>query len=128
MRAFKTKGFHRWAGKEGIPDAVLFQAAREIVAGNVEASLGHHLFKKRIARAGQGKSSGFRVIVGYRSPNSDRIFFVYGFPKNVRANITALEKEALAKAAKTYLEAQEPIIATMLAKATLFELKERIEA
>ena len=128
MRAFKTKGFHRWAGKEGIPDAALFQAAREIVAGKVEAALGHSLFKKRIARAGKGKSSGFRVIVGYRSPNSDRIFFVYGFPKNARANISELEKEALAKVAKTYLEAQEQVIATMLAKATLFELKEGVEA
>ena len=124
MRAFKTKGFHRWAGKEGIPDATLLQAAREIVAGSVEAALGHCLFKKRIARPGKGKSSGFRVIVGYRSPNSDRIFFVYGFPKNVRANISELEKEALAKAARTYLEAQEQVIVTMLAKATLFELKE----
>ena len=44
MRVFKNKWFHRWASREKISDALLLQAAEEIVKGQVEADLGGCLF------------------------------------------------------------------------------------
>jgi hypothetical protein len=71
------------------------QAAAEIVAGQVEADLGGGLFKKRLAREGGGTRRGYRVLIGYKRPNTDRIVFLYAFAKNARANISDKEKEAL---------------------------------
>jgi len=92
VRVFKTKRLDRWAGKEGLADKVLWQAALEVAAGNVEASLGQCLYKKRLARPGEGKRSGLRTIVAFKSASGDRIFFVYGFAKNQQANITETER------------------------------------
>jgi len=87
MRVFKNKWFARWARLEDVPDSVLLQAATEIVAGQVEADLGGCLFKKRLAREGRGKRGGYRVLIGYKNPNAERIVFLYAFAKNARANI-----------------------------------------
>lgn len=59
--------------------------------------MGGGLLKKRIARKGQGKSGGFRTLVA--TNHGDRWVFVYGFPKNERANIDETEQEALKKLA-----------------------------
>lgn len=87
MRVFKNKWFNRWARSESITDPDLRNAAAEIVAGKVEADLGGYLFKKRLARAGKGKSGGYRTIVGYRKSGSDRLIFLYAFSKKAKANI-----------------------------------------
>lgn len=71
MRAFKNKWFNKWARDEDIRDDTLWKAAEDIVAGRVEADLGKCLYKKRVARKGQGKSGGYRLIVAYKRPNSD---------------------------------------------------------
>ena len=65
--------------------------------GLFDADLGGSLFKKRIARPGQGKSGGFRTLVA--TNNGNRWVFVFGFPKNVRSNIDKDEEEALKKLA-----------------------------
>lgn len=41
----------------------------------------------------RGKSSGVRTLLAYRAGN--KAFFVYGFAKNVRANIKTDELKAL---------------------------------
>ncbi|WP_051271515.1 type II toxin-antitoxin system RelE/ParE family toxin [Fundidesulfovibrio putealis] len=81
MRAFKNKWFNKWARDEDIRDDTLWKAAEEIVAGRVEADLGKCLYKKRGARKGQGKSGGYRLIVAYKRPNLDRLFFISAFGK-----------------------------------------------
>lgn len=58
-----------------------------------DADLGAGLFKKRIARPGQGKSGGFRTLVA--TNRGSRWFFVFGVPKNERSNIDRDEEEAL---------------------------------
>ena len=95
MKVFKGKQFGRWANSEGIGDSDLCIAAKEAFAGQVEADLGGYLFKKRIARSGGGKSGGYRTILGFRKKSAERIFFLHGFPKNARANISSKEQEAL---------------------------------
>jgi hypothetical protein len=53
--------------------------------GLYDAELGGGLFKKRIARPGQGKRGGYRTLIA--SNKGDKWFFVFGFPKNERSNI-----------------------------------------
>ena len=89
MRVFKNKWFDHWARREGIPYAVLLDAAEEIAVGKVEAGLGGCLFKKRLPRSGAGKRGGYRVLVGYKRPNAARIIFLYAFAKSGKANISA---------------------------------------
>jgi hypothetical protein len=45
MRVFKNQWFARWARTEDVSDSALFQAAAEVVTGQVEADLGAWLFK-----------------------------------------------------------------------------------
>lgn len=51
----KLKSFHKWAKSEGISDASLKRAVEEIAKGLVDADLGSGLYKKRVARQGEGK-------------------------------------------------------------------------
>lgn len=100
MRAFKIKRFHRWAKQESLADNALLQASSEIEKGLVDANLGGNIYKKRVALASKGKRSGARTIVAFR--RGDNAFFVYGFAKNKRANISDKELKALKQLA-TYL-------------------------
>ncbi len=93
MRIFKNKAFNKWAGKEGLNDEVLRNAVTEMEQGLVDADLGGHVFKKRVAIAGRGKSGGARTLLAYKV--GDKAFFIYGFAKNVRANIKDDELKGL---------------------------------
>jgi hypothetical protein len=57
-RAFKTKGFARFAKREGLPDKVSCRAAEAIERGLIAADLGSGVVKQRLARPGQGKFGG----------------------------------------------------------------------
>lgn len=123
MRVFKNKWFHKWARDEGIGDAGFCAAAAEVAVGKVEADLGGYLFKKRLARAGGGKSGGYRTIIGYRKGDSNRIIFLYAFPKNQRPNITGKEHEALSTAAESFISATDHQIDTLKASGNIYELE-----
>jgi hypothetical protein len=69
--------------------------------GLYDAELGGGLFKKRIARPGQGKRGGYRTLIA--SNRGDKWFFVFGFPKNERSNIDKGEEEALKRLATELL-------------------------
>jgi hypothetical protein len=97
MKIDETRWFARWARKEGIADAALCDAVRQMRAGLVDADFGGGLLKKRVARAGRGKSGGFRTLIA--TNKADRWIFVYGFPKNERSNIDPTEEAALKKLA-----------------------------
>jgi hypothetical protein len=47
----------------GIAAQAIRRAVDEIASGLIHASLGGGLYKQRVARAGQGKSGGFRTIL-----------------------------------------------------------------
>jgi hypothetical protein len=101
VRILKSKAFSKWAAKEGISNGALAIAVDEMARGLVDADLGGHVFKKRVATGGRGKSGGVRTLLAYKS--GDRAFFVYGFAKNARANIKADELDGLKKLAKELL-------------------------
>ncbi|MBF0614891.1 MAG: type II toxin-antitoxin system RelE/ParE family toxin [Magnetococcales bacterium] len=123
MKIFKGKQVVKWAQNERITDAVLRDAALEISAGKVDADLGGYLFKKRLARAGAGKSSGYRTIVGFRKADASRIIFLYGFAKNATANISAVQAEALSLVAKDFLVATEEHIIHLLERGSISEIE-----
>lgn len=101
MRILKTPSFGKWAVGEGLDDGALRAAMREIEAGLVDASLGGELIKKRVATAGKGKRGSFRTIIAYRQ--GDRAFFLFGFAKNERANVSQRELAALKMFAKALM-------------------------
>ena len=49
--------------------------------------------KKRVALRQRGKSGGARTIIAFKLKS--RAFFIYGFAKNKRANISTKELKAL---------------------------------
>ncbi len=101
MQAFKSRAFSKWAAKEGLSDGALLAAVEEIDRGLVDADLGGQVYKKRVAVGGRGKSGGVRTLLAYRA--GDKAFFIYGFAKNVRANIRDKELKALKLYADTLL-------------------------
>lgn len=123
MRVFKNKAARKWAASEAIDDSALWAAAKEIINGQVEADLGGCLYKKRLARPGKGKSGGYRTLVGYRKGNSDRVVFLYGFPKSKRSNITDKEKAALSLAAESFINATDEQVARLVKDGSMFELE-----
>jgi hypothetical protein len=123
VRVFVGKAFRKWAGSESISDEDLCTAAKEAFDGNVEGDLGGYLFKKRVARTGGGKSGGFRTIIGFRKKKSDRIFFLYGFSKSSRSNITRPEQAALSINAKALIETNDEKINALKEKGTILELE-----
>lgn len=106
MAIYKTRWFDRWARKQDLATSSICAAVREMTQGLYDADFGGGLFKKRIARPGQGKSAGFRTLVATNKGN--RWIFVFGFPKNERSNIDKDETEALKKLAAHLLSLTPP--------------------
>lgn len=122
MRVLKNKWLNNWARKEDVPDEALRKAAEEVVAGRVEAVLGGGLFKKRLPRSGGGKRGGYRVIVGYKRPDVERIIFLYDFAKNDKANISANEEAALSLVAESFVSTGEKQVQELLAAGSIWEV------
>ncbi|MBY0300428.1 type II toxin-antitoxin system RelE/ParE family toxin [Sphingomonas koreensis] len=101
MTVLMTKTFARFARKAGLADVSLAKAAAEVAAGEFDADLGGHVYKQRVARAGGGKSGGFRTIILFKVGGHS--FFAHGFAKNEKANLTAKELKALRKLAEVLL-------------------------
>jgi hypothetical protein len=100
-RVLKQKDFARWQLAEALPDAALCKAVHEMELGLVDADLGGMLFKKRIARAGQGKRGAYRAVLSARIGN--RYVFLHGFAKRDVGNICRAEAVALRMAGKAFL-------------------------
>lgn len=120
MAVYKTRWFDRWARKEGLAASSLCAAVNEMMQGLVDADLGGGLVKKRIGRAGQGKSGGYRTLVA--TNKGDRWMFVFGFPKSERSNIDKDEAEALKKLSTHLLSMTPQAINTAKVAGELIEV------
>ena len=89
MRVFKTRVFDRWAGKVGVTDIALLKAVADIERGLIDADLGSNLFKQRVALPGRGKSGSTRTLLATRFAGT--LYFLFGFEKKDRDNITQRE-------------------------------------
>lgn len=97
-----TRAFARWLRRSAVSEAALSVAVAEMSAGLVDADLGGCVLKKRVPVPGRGKRGGARTLVA--TNRGDRWFFVFGFEKNERGNITQRELEALQALATTLLD------------------------
>ena len=121
MRILKSKHFARFMKDTGITNTDLREAVRQAEAGLIDADLGGGLIKQRIARPNQGKSSGFRTILVFRT--TDRSVFIYGFAKNSMANIRQDELKALKVLAAELLAYSEAQLNQAIRKGALLEVR-----
>ena len=101
MRIFKTKAFKKETRKASITDLALRTAIDRVESGSIDADLGGGLLKLRIARAGQGKSGGFRTYIAFRK--GDLAVFLHCHAKNEYGNISDEQKGALKILAGTFV-------------------------
>ena len=101
MRVFKTRFFAKWATGEGLGDDALLAGVGEMERGLIDARLGGQVVKKRVAFPGQGKRGGSRTLVAFKA--GEIAFFIYGFAKNERGNVSRKELQALKMLAKELL-------------------------
>lgn len=120
MKIFKTKVFHRWAVEIGLSDEDLKTAIHEMLQGLYDANLGGFLYKKRIGIQSKGKRGGARTIVALKK--EDKAFFVYGFEKNKRSNISATDSVIYKKMAKLLFSYNNKKIAIAIKNKTIIEV------
>jgi hypothetical protein len=73
-----------------------------------------------VARKGQGRSGGFRVLAAYRP--GMRAVFLYGFPKSERDNVDDDDLVRLRRAAGEMLNWSDEQVATLLATGEWIEV------
>jgi hypothetical protein len=120
LRIFKSRWFQRFARKEGIADEDLVEAVERAEKGQMGADLGAGVIKQRIARAGQGKSKGYRTIIFFR--RGERALLVYGFAKSQVANVDGGETRRFKEAAKIVLTLTEEQLAVGLERGDFVEV------
>jgi hypothetical protein len=120
VRVFATKVFARFARKERLDGPRLCEAIARAERGSVDADLGGHLIKQRVARPGGGRSGGARVLIAYRGTH--RSVFLFGFAKSERDNVDDRELTDLKKLARLYLGYSDTQIATALQEGELTEV------
>ena len=94
--------------KSSVSDAALVRAVDEMVAGLFDADLGGGIFKKRLPVAGKGKRGGARTILA--TNRADRWFFLFGFNKSERSNITQQELDIARTIAEVLLTSSDAYI------------------
>ena len=120
MQIFKTKWLSRFARRERLSDESLAEAAVRAECGLIDADLGGGLVKLRVARTGQGRSGGYRMLVAFRFQH--RAVFLFGFAKNERENITAAELATLHDIAAGWLASDSAGILTAIETEELQEI------
>ena len=120
-QVFVTKPFARWMRKSQVTHLDIWGAAEEMVQGLIDANLGGHLVKKRVALRGRGKSAGARTIVATKF--EQRWIFLFGFEKNERSNIDASELKVLQELAASLLDLDQQAIAVAVGAGQLFQLQ-----
>ncbi len=120
MRVFKSKGVVKFARRQRFADAVLREAIDRAERGAIDADLGGGLIKQRLARSGQGRSGGYRVIVAYRVKG--RAVFLYGFAKNDLDNINPDQLQTFRTIGANWLMASAETIRQAIGEGELQEI------
>jgi hypothetical protein len=120
MRVFATRSFARFAKSERVNDDRLCEAIERAGHGLIDADLGRGLIKQRVARPGQGRRGGLRVLIAYRA--SQRAVFLYGFAKNERDNIGPRDLADWQSRAQEVLTADDELIERNVADDLLREV------
>jgi hypothetical protein len=122
VRIYKNTWFARFAVRERITDDELKAIVTDVLeAGQADADLGGGVYKVRMARSGRGKSGGYRAIVYFK--NGERTFYVYGFAKSNRGNISQKELRKFKENSRRMQALTEAQIEAWLTDGTLYEVK-----
>ncbi len=121
MRIFKTKWLARYVRRERIADHSLSEAIERAGRGTIDADLGGGIIKQRVARSGQGRSGGYRMLIAYRA-GTRAVFLLYAFAKNERENIDPGELLTLREIGAGWLAADAWRIAQVLKDGILQEV------
>ena len=121
LRVFKTRWFARFARQQAISDTDLCDAIDRAQRGLIDADLGGGVIKQRIARSSKGRSAGYRSLILFRLDT--HAFFVYGFAKNQRDNITPGELREFRALADEMLAFDEAELQVALTTEKLIEVK-----
>lgn len=98
------------------------EAIERAAAGLVDADLGGHLIKQRVARPGRGRSGGYRTLIAFRT--RDVSVFLYGFAKKDQENLDARELRAVRELAAAWLAASPEAVERALQGGQLVEVEE----
>ena len=119
-RILKTRTFNRWLRKTLLSDTALLKAINEMERGLVDADLGGNVYKKRVAMPGRGKSGSTRTLIA--TNRQDRWFFMFGFEKNDKENITQAELAYLQEVAQIFLGYSSDELQLAIAKGEFLEV------
>lgn len=106
---------------EGLLDETLKKAVDELISGLHDGNLGGGLYKKRVAMPGKGKRESYRTLLAFK--HEETAFFVYGFAKNVMANINEKEKSVYKELAKMLLSLDEKTLEKMVKAGSLIKVE-----
>jgi hypothetical protein len=121
MQAFKTRTFDKWASGASLDDDALATALADMERGLIDARLGGEVVKKRVALRGRGKRGGVRTLVAFRQ--DEKAFFIFGFAKNERDNVSNDELRALKLLAKELLNYSATSLTKAIQTGELIEIE-----
>lgn len=121
MRIFMNSWFKRYAKRQNITNEMMQKAIENAEDGLIYAKYGGNVIKQRIARTGQGKSSGYRSVIIFKQ--GDKSFFVYGFAKKDRKNINQGEEAEFKELAKQLLALSDEEIDLRIKEGKLVEVE-----
>jgi len=122
LRVFKTKAFARFARKEDLGDKALAKTMADIERGLIDADIGGGLIKQQVARTGEGKRGGFRVLLAYH--REQRAVFLFGFAKSDQANISPDDERDLKDYGAMLLALKDKDIPLMMKGGELQEIND----
>jgi hypothetical protein len=122
VRIFKVKTFARFTRRERITDVSLRAAIAQAERGLVDADLGGGLIKLRLARPGQGKRGGYRMLIAFRSKL--KAVFLFGFAKSELDNINDDQLATLRETAALWLAANAQKIERAITDGLLIEVRD----
>lgn len=101
----------------------MIKSIERVEKGLIDADLGGSVIKQRIARQGQSSSRGYRAIILIRQ--NDKCFFVYGFPKSEKSNISRSEEQGFKILAESLLNITDQQIEELLKYSDMYEVKRK---
>ena len=119
-RIFKTRVFERWMQTIDLSDDLLVIAVHERERGLIDADWSGGVFKKRIALPNRGKSASVRTLIA--TNKNDRWFFMLGFEKNQRDNISEKERLFLKDFAADLLKMSDDRLVNSIKSKNLLEI------
>ncbi len=98
----------------------LITAVEELEKKKIDVNLGGNVYKQRIASLNKGKSGGYRSILFFK--RGDKAFFIHGFAKKDKANISKEDLKVYKKAAPYFLNLSNKQIQELITHKELFEV------